>query len=439
MHLQNDLLLEGFTSSDLARVCRAARLTVRGFSKKLELAPRTLVAGTIENVLERRDARAQAVRSELAQIWSEKEPETCAALQEEVKALSGQPDEALVTWGVDLGRRLGPVRAIQALMFGGVLAGEAAPRLRDPEVLGEIVRKLNESAVGVHPGDASGAGVCESPASRKVSESAVGVHPGDASAAGVCESPASRKVSESAVGGHPGDASGAGEREAPASRKVSESAVGGHPGDASGAGEREAPAGRKSESAVGGHPGDASGAGEREAPASRKSESAVGGDAGVFSTARVPGDSSGVDKAGGPAMTRSMGVDEGVTPGAAGSVQATRPKTAAAQAKEMRRAAQVKELQQTVKRQKEEIQALQRQLAVFQERTAALNRSLAELRANQIAAVAAVEEVEPRARVRRLVKALFEALRERADLEAEVTRLRAQRAERSPSPDESGE
>jgi len=105
----------------------------------------------------------------------------------------------------------------------------------------------------------------------------------------------------------------------------------------------------------------------------------------------------------------------------------------------MRRAAQVKELQQTVKRQKEEIQALQRQLAVFQERTAALNRSLAELRANQIAAVAAVEEVEPRARVRRLVKALFEALRERADLEAEVTRLRAQRAERSPSPDESGE
>ena len=413
MHLQNDLLLEGFTSSDLARVCRAARLTVRGFSKKLELAPRTLVAGTIENVLERRDARAQAVRSELAQIWSEKEPETCAALQEEVKALSGQPDEALVTWGVDLGRRLGPVRAIQALMFGGVLAGEAAPRLRDPEVLGEIVRKLNESAVGVHPGDASGAGVCESPASRKVSESAVGVHPGDASAAGVCESPASRKVSESAVGGHPGDASGAGER--------------------------EAPAGRKSESAVGGHPGDASGAGEREAPASRKSESAVGGDAGVFSTARVPGDSSGVDKAGGPAMTRSMGVDEGVTPGAAGSVQATRPKTAAAQAKEMRRAAQVKELQQTVKRQKEEIQALQRQLAVFQERTAALNRSLAELRANQIAAVAAVEEVEPRARVRRLVKALFEALRERADLEAEVTRLRAQRAERSPSPDESGE
>jgi len=192
-------------------------------------------------------------------------------------------------------------------------------------------------------------------------------------------------------------------------------------------------------SAVGGHPGDASGAGEREAPASRKSESAVGGDAGVFSTARVPGDVSGVDKAGGPAMTRSMGVDEGVTPGAAGSVQATRPKTAAAQAKEMRRAAQVKELQQTVKRQKEEIQALQRQLAVFQERTAALNRSLAELRANQIAAVAAVEEVEPRARVRRLVKALFEALRERADLEAEVTRLRAQRAERSPSPDESGE
>lgn len=92
--------------------------------------------------------------------------------------------------------------------------------------------------------------------------------------------------------------------------------------------------------------------------------------------------------------------------------------------KEGRKAAQVKELQQTVKRLKGEVLGLERRLQAAQSREASLVDSLAQVRAALVAHQAAAELPEPRERTRRLVKALFELLRERELLQGEVQRLR---------------
>lgn len=103
--------------------------------------------------------------------------------------------------------------------------------------------------------------------------------------------------------------------------------------------------------------------------------------------------------------------------------EAADPEPASVHEKQSKMAAQIKKLEQRVKRDKDEIQALKRQLQAVCDREASLTDELAELRAKRLVYQAAVEETEPRARVHRLTQALFEALRENEELKQKVVLL----------------
>lgn len=297
-------LLDGFSAADLARACREANLTVRGFSKRLELAPLPLLVSEIYKAISRGDPKGQAVVVRLARNWVARNPAMAAELKEMLPQLASASPEEVVRWTHQLGSRYGRASAIQAVFLSGAALAPADSPLRDPRVVMQII--------GSWPED-----------EQAGPRSAV-----DEAAATLEEVEAGEPLEQ--VAGPPPD-------------QLADLAPG--------------------------EPGD---------QAAQQGEQAT----------TAP-----------PAAPRKH---RGMDP----------------------RAAQIKSLQQMVKRQKEEIQALQRQLKAAHDREAALVQSLAELKAYREVYEAAVHETEPRARIHRLVQALFEALREGEELKQEVARLR---------------
>lgn len=273
--------LDGFSAAELARACREANLTVRGFSKRPELAPLPLLSGEIYKAVSRADPKGKAVVGRLARDWVAKHPEIAADLKEALPQLTSLSTDEVVNWTHQLRSRYGRVLGMQAIFLGGVALAPADSPLRDPSIVTQIIDGWPEEDPDEPDSAADEVAACAE------EEAAVGP------AEGAAGEPAADALAE---------------------------------------------------------------------------------------------------------PRRHRGMDP--------------------------RAAQIKSLQQTVKRQKEEIQALQRQLKAAHDREAALVQSLAELKAYREVYEAAVQETEPRARIHRLVQALFEALREGEELKQEVARLR---------------
>lgn len=256
-------LVYGFTATDLARVCKEVHVPVRGFSRKMEMAPRTLVMGALAQALAHGGFHRAPILRELGRIWEEKNPEILVEIKQKLDELSVAPDAEWIAWVVQMGQRLGRGRARQAFLMASELLEGSVGRLSDQDLMDQAMDRWPEDLPL----------------------------------------------------------------------------------------EDEEARGEELESS--------------NAPAQAVTE------------------------------------------------------------KEARKATQVKELQQTVKHLKGEIQALERRLKAAQARESALVDSLAQAKARLEVYDTAAMYPEPRERTRRLVKALFEAIREKEALEGEAERLRS--------------